>query len=1205
MKRLREFAGTVSAGKVIAVAVTLIALSAMLATPAQAQVTTGSISGTVVDQSGAAVPGATVTATNRATHSSASVGSNETGYFKLNFLAVGSYDVVIERPSFRTERVSAAEVNVNADNSIGNIKIELGSASATVEVTAAPPLIEANTAQVTNTFESQQVTGFAGVNEFQGLDFLALQVPGVVSTRDLGFSNVNGPGFSVNGLRGENNDQQVDGQNNNDNSVGGPSLFISNSDWISEYQIVTNNFGAEYGRNAGSVVNEITKSGTNTWHGTVSDVENNSYLNTMTNSEKYFQGLSKVPWSNFSAPSSTIGGPLWKDRVFVFGGFDAQIAPTFTNYSSSSLTPTPAGVTALAGCYPGSSAVTALQTFGPFAISGGNPQSLPGTVTTAYSDLPPVPNGTDPVTGNPACVYGESGIERLLSTSFHEYDWVYKMDIALGTKDRLFGRYIFQKSNYEDQESGNAAAGYPFNVPALAQLALADWTHTFSARAFNQFRASWGRVNVEFGGNSLGTMPTSQNLGDSLASIGFQAAGLLAWGVPSGDPDGRIVTTYQIQDNFSFTKGRNQFKTGVNWTRQYSPNIFLPNYNGVYTFSDWGGLAANVSATTAITQGNPELDFLEHDTFLYFGDDWKVKDNLTINLGLTWSYYGQPANLIHDLSVKDQTGSSPFWDPSLPLSDTTIPALPSVKHLFGPSAGFAYTPHFWEGLFGHDKTVIRGGYRLAFDPPFYNIYILFPYFAPLSLSQTIGNPNTGVPGTPLLADPTGTNVRASLASDLTPGVFDPRSLTEYSLAPNFGPDHVQSWSLGVQREVAKGAAIEFRYVGNHADNLFQSINQNPYVSGIQSLFPNEIPSGVTACTSPNVAPPPAGGPSPALGRANCNLGVSVQLGNFGYSDYQAFQAELRTTDLWHQLTLQTAYTYSKNTDNASAAFQTTFAAGSSLAFSQNPFNYESGDHGISGLDFPQSWTMSFNEQIPAFRHQQGIVGHILGGWAVAGTYGLTSGQAFTPIQLYLQSLSYFAEGVIPPNDYVFNSSVVGPYDFARPFWGNPSAPANSVGVYAGDECGEQLEFGAAPTIPVCTTAPTTLISLNALNASGTITPVTKNQVRYIGNGAISDSVFGSSLGTVARNVGRDAWTNAGNFALYKNIKFTERNWVQFHVTMLNVFNHPNYASVDPIIEDAGLTGQSLGFGTPNLTNSGGSPTAIALRQILFGLKVVF
>jgi hypothetical protein len=1180
MKMIREFA------KQAAFGLALIIASAIYAAPANAQLTTGSLSGTVIDQSEAAVPGAIVTAKNKETGSVATSPTSDLGYFKLGFLQVGMYELTITKAGFSSLRMDNVAVQVNADNSLGGIKLQLGASNATIEVTAAPPLIESTTSQITNTFSDETINGFVGVGELEGLDNLALQVPGVAMTRDINFSNTNGPGFSVDGLRGQNNDQQVDGQNNNDNSIGGPALFISNADWVSEYQIVTNNFGAEYGRNAGSVVNELTKSGSNTWHGTVSDVENNSVLNTLSNQQKYFEDLDKVPHSNFNSPSTTVGGPLWKDHVFVFGGFDAQLSPSVTNEATGALTPTPDGVAALATCFPGSTAITALQNFGPYAVGGGSPQ-VQGTPVPFYADNPPVPNGTDPNTGAPACVYNEAGISRLLNTSFHEFDWVYKMDLALGKNDRLFGRYIFQKSNFLNA-AGNQAAGYPVSIPALSQIMLLDWTHTFSSSTVNQFRASFGRENVEFGGNSIGTVPNAENIGDALAQISFQAPGQLSWGVPSGFPQNRIVNTYQFQDNFSRVVGKHQIKAGVNFTRQASPNIFLPNYNGVYTFTDYGALGANTPSTDAITQGNPSLNFLEHDTFLYASDDWRVKDNLTINLGLTWSYYGQPFNLLHNLSVKDQTGSQPFWDPSLPLSVTTLPELPSIKHLFGPNVGFAYTPHFWQGLLGKDQTVIRGGFRMAYDPPFYNIYILFPYFAPLSLSQTIGN--SGVPGPPLVADPTGENVRASLASFLTPGVSDPRSGTEFSLTPNFGPDHVKSWSLGLQRQIGSTAALEVRYVGNHATNLFQSINENPEVLGFSGSFPNSVPSSAVPCTTPAV---PAG-----FGRINCNQGIVAQIGNFGYSDYNALQAQFRTTALAHQLTLLTAYTFSKTTDNASAAFNTTVAGGSSLAFAQNPFNYAGGEHGLSGLDFPNSWTLSFNEAIPAFRHEHGIVGHVLGGWNVAGTYGLTSGQTYTPIQFYLQSLSYFAQGINPPNDYAFNSSIVGLYDFARPFWGNPSAPANTVGVYAGDECGEQLEFGASPSIPVCTTTPTTLISLNALNSTGAITPVSKSQVRYIGNGFYSDAVFGTPFGSVARNVGRDFWTNSGNFAVYKNIKFTERNYLQFHVTMLNVFNHPNFATVDANTEDAGLSSEGVGFGTPNLTGGG-------IRTIYFGLKVIF
>src|SRR5205814_1776080 len=211
---------------------------------------------------------------------------------------------------------------------------------------------------------------------------LALQIPGVVNNRDLGFSNTNGVGFAVNGIRGRNNDQQIDGQNNNDNSVAGPSMFVTDPDFVDEYQITTNNFEPEYGRNAGSVVNIITKSGTNDWHGSVYGTENNSILNSLTNFQKRFQGLKQPPRLNDEFTGFTIGGPWIKNKLFFFGGFDNEIVSQKNIFTSNNYTPTPAGLAALAACFPTgvqNQAVLAITKSGPFGISGGNPQpTVPG-----------------------------------------------------------------------------------------------------------------------------------------------------------------------------------------------------------------------------------------------------------------------------------------------------------------------------------------------------------------------------------------------------------------------------------------------------------------------------------------------------------------------------------------------------------------------------------------------------------------------------------------------------------------------------------------------------------------------------------------------------------------------------------------------------------------------------------------------------------
>ena len=580
---------------------------------------------------------------------------------------------------------------------------------------------------------------------------------------------ISSPDFSVNGIRSRNNDQQIDGQNNNDNSVGGPGLFLVNPDFVQEYDITTNNFGAQYGRNAGSAVNEITKQGTNVRHGDVMGTETNSLLQSRTNEQIFFEGLSKVPRFNNEFTGGTIGGPIWKNRVFVFGGFDDQMISQ-TSVATAGNTPTPLGVAALSGCYPNSTSVTALAKFGAFGIGGGNPTPS-NTSTVALLDAPN-PNGTTTDSfGNviPACLVEVGSVTRTLGTPFHEYDWVYRMDAVIGDSDRLTGRYIFNKAH----SFGNSAGGYPNDVPAFSQSFLLDETHTFSSRMVNEWRGSFSRLNVDFGANGLGnTVPPMSQLTNALANSSI-TGGFLGFGPATNLPQGRIVNTYQLQDNWSFSQGRNQWTAGANFTYQRSPNNFLPDVNGAFrftpfkntggTFSSAGGcsiptnttaaagspnlgtvsslgaFACNVPSTISVALGSPNLDFREYDTFLYVGDDLKLRSNLTMNLGLTWSSYGQPANLFHTLTTKQQTGPNPFWNPALPLSVTTAPQIPTDEKSFGPGIGFAWTPTWGGWLTGgsQGETVIRGGYRLAYDPPVYNIYLNSSSSAPNVLLQTL------------------------------------------------------------------------------------------------------------------------------------------------------------------------------------------------------------------------------------------------------------------------------------------------------------------------------------------------------------------------------------------------------------------------------------------------------------------------------------
>src|SRR6478672_9752162 len=321
---------------------------ALLSATSFGQVLKGSISGTVTDPQGAVVSGAQVKATNTATGTPLTTTTDASGAFRFSLIQTGDYKVEVSAPNFKTAVQNSILVAAGRDSSLGTIKLTVGEANTTVEVAATAPLIETTQAQVTNTFAGTTLSTFAGIQENQGLDNLALFVPGVVSVRDNSFSNTNGgQGFSSNGLRGRNNDQQIDGQNNNDNSVGGPGLFVSDTEFVQQYVLVTNNFGPEYGRNAGSVVNIITKSGGNAWHGSVYAHENNTVLNSMTNFQKRFatdaagNPLTSIARADDEFGGFTVGGPVIRHKLFFFGGFDQQIISQNSLYTSAGNAPTP------------------------------------------------------------------------------------------------------------------------------------------------------------------------------------------------------------------------------------------------------------------------------------------------------------------------------------------------------------------------------------------------------------------------------------------------------------------------------------------------------------------------------------------------------------------------------------------------------------------------------------------------------------------------------------------------------------------------------------------------------------------------------------------------------------------------------------------------------------------------------------------------
>lgn len=670
----------------------------------------------------------------------------------------------------------------------------------------------------------------------------------------------------------------------------------------------------------------------------------------------------------------SFGGPIKKDKVWFFGStnFERQRSAGAPSSSAPSVTPTANGLQQLQAAFPGNVAVAALAQFGPSTVAAGNP---------SFSNLQTrvVSNG---VTSAPI-EFGE--LTRNVPAIFNNYEATGRADFQVSPKDRFFARYIFQQTintNVAFEGAAAAAGGDFVDVPGRSQQIGLDYTRTFTNNFLNQVRFSYSRANSVFHGGAFPNC-TVANVPSCPPQIFFDdTATDLGFGVNTGFPQGRIINIYQLQNNASWVHGRHVFKFGGEYDKQRSPNIGLFGVNGYFQYADFNAYLANTPDFTNIVYGPPVFRFKENDVGFYFQDDWRVKDNLTLNLGLRWDFYQQASNLLHDISVATQTGPNPIWDPTLPLDRTTVPEIPNQYRNFGPVVGFAWTPRLLRGLFGEDKTVIRGGFRIANDFQFYNLATNQGQFAPFSNSALLGV------GLPNVSNFTGGEISAALFP-VVPKT-DPGLAQELLLDPHFRNPYSEQWNLGIQRQVGNKIATELRYVGNHTVHNFQQINGNPALQPlIDAGFGNLIPSGLTPCTDPTQ-------PGSTAGYVDCARTNVIEYANTAFSIYHGLQTQLRLQN-WHGFTAQASYTYSRTIDNATEVFSTA-AGGNTNAFAQNPFDISEGERAMSGLSYPHILGLLWIYDLPFRKNQQGFLGHVMGGWQINGTYRYTSGEPYTVVQ---------------------------------------------------------------------------------------------------------------------------------------------------------------------------------------------------------------
>jgi outer membrane receptor protein involved in Fe transport len=1168
-------------------------------------ITTGTISGTVVDTGGAAIPRAQITASSNGQGGKRETTSGADGQFAFYLVPIGQYTINIVAPGFAGTTVNAVQVNAGATSNLNAIKLALPTASTQVEVNgAASALLQTSDSQVTTTFSTDQVQNLPLNN---GFDTVTEVVPGVVSTHGDNFSNTNGDNYSVNGQSGRYNNSQIDGQSNNNNGVGGPQLFFSNQDAIQEIQVISNNFSAQYGRNAGAVVNYITRAGTNSLHGSGFEFYQGQFLSSFNNQQKSpvygYCASGQSPSSGCQSPSlarfaenrygGTIGGPILKDKLFFFGStfWDHVRVGASPLSTLPYLSPTPAGVQQLQSAFPGSPAIVALAGYGPYSVKAGNPAVSPVPSPGSCPANSIFASGTclETITGSNGVSVAVpfAGVQRSIPNLFNDEENLGRLDYQPTAHDHLFLRYFYQnelETGVGGGENGEIANGDFVNSIFSAHSVGADWTHIFSAHWLDQLRYSFQQSKGFYQGGSYPDCVSTQ-IGNCPTQVSFLGGNNdVGFGVNLVFPQGNTVKVTQVQNNAIWTGGKHTVLFGGELDYQNSPFYGLFFYNGQLnyeTFNDFLQQGTSGNAYALFANGPAVAPFTEVDAAGYVQDDWKVTPSFTAHLGLRWEFFSQAVNLLHRQTVNQQSNpATAFWNQSLPLSATTDPSVADFYKGFQPRIGFAYNPWF------DTKLVVRGGYAINENPAYYNLITLASDAAPV-VNFGLVPCSPGTPCVPANGSLLGSSVRATNLPALATG-GDPRAGFEQYFPTNFRPPYVQTYTLALQHRLGPAAVGEVRYVGSKSTHDFQSVDYNPYLATVAASFPNYVsPSSLCQDSTAN-----------GFGRPNCNYNNEAFVTNGAWANYNGLLLNL-TTRNYHGLTTTVSYTFSKSMNNATDGFRSTGSAGSSIAYPQNPLNTSQGERGLSGNDFPNVVGISFDYKFPQVFHE-GLLSRLTNGFDVYGLYRFNSGQVYTPYQpLTLDSIT----GDTSFCDGDFNAQTVE-LDTCRLVSSNRKAPVSSV-AYLNPYTGRVV--GGTPTL-----GPPEYVVYNSDSAtydgSGNLigynpgTPVDPRSTRWI----IDNQAYGKAVGNPypgsARSLLRGQTFSELDASILKKFAISERVQIQLSMTAYNALNQMYLGTGDAAVNSSAFT-QNI-FKTSGTVPTGTGFTSGNRFVLLMG-KVIF
>ena len=956
----------------LTVALAVLVLGLVVVGQTAAQVISGDLVGTIFDKTGAVVPNASVEAVNTETNVKYTAEASASGEYRFNNLPVGTYNVSAWAANFAKTTVNAFRIELNKSSTL-SITLEVKGAVTSIEVSGAAVALDTTTATINNTFDARLSADIPAASIGSGVLNLSLLSSGVASSGGVGA----GSGPSVGGQRPRNNNFTIEGVDNNSKSVTGPLVTIPN-DAVEEFSVLQNQFSPEFGHSSGGQFNTIIKSGTNSLHGGAYLYSQNRNFNAVDVSLKN-QGIFSNPRFDNNRMGGDVGGPVLKNKLFFFGLVEYNPLGQASVSASALCSPTAAGYTTLGGINGVSATnLSVLQKY-----------SIPAASATGCGTV----DDTDPA-GNPSAnqIFVQDPSGTIIDKSDPTIHWtgvpvgavpvqapnftnswavLGSMDYNVSTSDQLRGRYIYNRAVGLDNSPSLPVFFTP--LPTKNHLVTINEYHTFNPSLTNEFRVGFNRFTqtIDTGNFSFSGL-------DSFPNLEFFDLNLQVGPDPNG-PQFTIQNLYQMADTLSWTKGHHTWKFGVEGRKYISPQSFTQRSRGDYDYvtADLFLRDQTPDFLAERSLGNPVYYGDQSAVYFFVNDEWRIRPNFTLNLGLRYEYTTIQTG--EKVQALNQAASVPG------LIDFSAPRAP--KNNWGPRIGLAYSP----GSSG--RTSIRAGAAIAYDVLYDNLGILS---LPPQLSGTVDcAPYTTVPDAGCPFDGSflaSGGIPPSTGIVTFPDLASQRAATANHVFVDQKSPKTISWTFGVQHTFWKDYTAEVRYVGTRGIHLDtqERINVQPRVTATDFLptytaNPGQAALDALTVTLPMIQANPRIVPAfSAAGFVN-NL---VQFTPSGDSIYHGLASQI-TKRMSQGLQFVGSYTWSHGIDNSTAdVFSTVLTPRRTQDF-QNI----AADRSNSALDRRHRFTLGLLYDVPVFSHHSNWVAkNVIGNWELAPVYTYQTGE---------------------------------------------------------------------------------------------------------------------------------------------------------------------------------------------------------------------